>query len=363
MLRLIIIISLAALASFATAQPPPGGGARPKRPNVLYLMADDMRPQLGCYGHAYMKTPFLDGLAQGGTLFETAFTQFAYCAPSRNSFMSGRRPERTKALNFLTDFRRQHGKSWVSMPEFFKNAGYFTSAAGKLYHDGMDDPLSWSYPSNQTRWIQCKCHMGPGSDDCDTMTNYCRITRNSSIGYTDEDLVLLEGLKRLDAAHASGKPWFVGIGVHRPHWASRLPDGFYGPQVYPDGNGTTTSSGMGGGSSSRTIGISGGVGGAGRAGGGDVVLPPKHPLAPVGAPWMSGNWYGGDYKDPAHGCPSCAVPSARSVEYRRWYYAAVTYADHMLGKALSHLDSLGVANETIVVFHADHGYQVSELRK
>lgn len=84
-----------------------------------------------------------------------------------------------------------------------KNAGYFTSSAGKLFHDGMDDPISWSYPSNQTRWISCH----PG-DIKDTNGNYCGITNASTVQYTDEDLVLDEGLKRIRLAHASGKPWY-----------------------------------------------------------------------------------------------------------------------------------------------------------
>ena len=137
--------------------------------------------------------------------------------------MTGRRPERTKCLNFLTDFRKQHGDGWVSMPEFFKNAGYFTTAAGKLYHDGMDDPLSWSFPSNQTTWIQCV----PG-DDADVNKNYCGVTNASRIQYTDEELALKEGLRRMQAGHDSGQPWWVGIGIHRPHWPSRLPPGWTG---------------------------------------------------------------------------------------------------------------------------------------
>ena len=302
-----------------------GPGDVPTKPNVLYLMADDMRPQLGCYGHTSMSTPNLDKLAAGGLTFEQAYTQFAYCAPSRNSFMSGRRPERTRALNFDTDFRKQHGDSWVTMPQHFKLSGYFTSAAGKLYHDGMDDPASWSYPSNQTAWIQCQ-----EGDFVDPLGNYCGITNKSKIQYTDEDLALAEGLKRLDVAHASGKPWFVGIGVHRPHHSSRVPEGWWGSQAYPG-----------------------------------EIAPPKHPLAPVGAPYMSGNWLAGDYRDPAHGCPNCSVPAVRSVEYRRWYYAATSYADMMLGKALDKLEQLGdgVAARTITVFHADHGYQLGELNE
>ena len=113
----------------------PVGGSAARRPNVLHLIADDMRPQLGAYGQTFMLTPRLDALAAESLVFDAAYTQFAYCAPSRNSFMTGRRPERTKCLNFLTDFREQHGDSWTSMPQFFKNAGYFTSAAGKLYHE------------------------------------------------------------------------------------------------------------------------------------------------------------------------------------------------------------------------------------
>ena len=102
------------------------------KPNILYLMADDMRPQLGIYNQPSMLSPYIDALGKSGLVFETAYTQFQYCAPSRNSFLTGRRPERTKCLNFLTDFRKQHGTKWTALPQFFKENGYFTSAAGKL---------------------------------------------------------------------------------------------------------------------------------------------------------------------------------------------------------------------------------------
>ena len=71
--------------------------------------------------------------------------------------MSGRRPERTRALNFLSTFRdAPGGDKWITMPQHFKVRGYFTTSAGKLYHDGMDDPASWSSEPNQTAWIQCQ---------------------------------------------------------------------------------------------------------------------------------------------------------------------------------------------------------------
>lgn len=93
--------------------------------------------------------------------------------------------------------------------------------------------------------------------------------------------------------------------------------------------------------------------------------------APIGAPWMSGNWQGGDINDPAHsagtyqrwptdinGCPDCIIPNERAIEYRRWYYAAVSWSDHKLGEAMALLETLDVADRTITVFHSDHGWQV-----
>lgn len=304
---LALLLSAVAVAAAAAAPP-----------NVLYLMADDMRPQLGAYGQPLMKTPNLDALAAESLVFDAAYTQFAYCAPSRASFLTGRRPERTGILNFLHSFREQH-PNWTALPEFFKNAGYFTTSAGKLYHDGFDDSLSWSFPSNQTAWIQKAL-----GDDCDALYNYCAITPKSLAQYTDEDLVLHEGLLRIRAANASGRPWFVGVGVHRPHWPSRVPAAWAGPLVYPDG-----------------------------------VLAPKHPGAIRDEVWMSGDYLASDYKDDAFGCPNCSAPTAHTIEFRRWYYAAVSYADSMLGQALALLDELGpaVRDNTIVVFHSDHGYQ------
>ena len=90
--------------------------------------------------------------------------------------------------------------------------------------------------------------------------NYCAVTAASEYQETDEDLVLREGLARLRYAANASAPWFVGFGTHRPHWRSRLPANWTGPEVYPG-----------------------------------AVAPPAYPLAPIAAPYMSGNWHGGDY--------------------------------------------------------------------
>ena len=83
----------------------------PGAKNVLFIICDDMRPQLSVYGHTFMHTPHIDGLAAGGTLFTRAYVQYSFCAPSRNSFMTGRRPDATRVWNFLDNFRPGHGPS------------------------------------------------------------------------------------------------------------------------------------------------------------------------------------------------------------------------------------------------------------
>ena len=97
------------------------------------------------------------------------------------------------------------------MPQFFNEKGYWTSSARKIYHDGMDDALSWAYPSKQTHWIQC------GKGDIilnESYSNYCAVTADSHVPYTDEDTILHEGLLRLDMANAQPKPWCVAATEH-----------------------------------------------------------------------------------------------------------------------------------------------------
>ena len=117
---------LGGAAAMALApMPAPSAG---ERPNVLFIIVDDLTATVGCYGDRDARTPHMDALAARGVRFQRAYTQFALCNPSRASFLTGCYPERTKVFDLTTSFRDAM-PDVVTLPQLFKNAGY---AAGRV---------------------------------------------------------------------------------------------------------------------------------------------------------------------------------------------------------------------------------------
>eukprot|EP00656_Telonema_subtile_P001036 TRINITY_DN10496_c0_g1_i2.p1 TRINITY_DN10496_c0_g1~~TRINITY_DN10496_c0_g1_i2.p1 ORF type:complete len:156 (+),score=28.64 TRINITY_DN10496_c0_g1_i2:188-655(+) len=115
--------------------------------NILHIIVDDLRPELGAYGLANRSTPNIDALAARGTVFDRAYCQQGVCGPSRNSFLSGRRPDASQSWNFINHFREQHPE-WTSLPGIFLKAGMLSLASGKTFHPKLppayDSNNSWS---------------------------------------------------------------------------------------------------------------------------------------------------------------------------------------------------------------------------
>src|SRR5687768_10785955 len=115
------------------------------RPNVLFIAVDDLRTDLGCYGHPEAKTPNIDALAKRGMVFRRAYCQQAVCSPSRTSLLTGMRPDSTKVYDLVTHFRDTI-PSAISLPQHFRENGYYAVGMGKIFHGGYDDPKAWSEP-------------------------------------------------------------------------------------------------------------------------------------------------------------------------------------------------------------------------
>ena len=116
--------------------------AQTSKPNVLFISIDDLNNDLGCYGNTQVKSPNIDRLAARGVRFDKAYVQYTLCNPSRASFLSGRRPERTGIYELVTAPRKAMPEA-IFLPQLFRQNGYFTARFGKVYHEGRDDKLSW----------------------------------------------------------------------------------------------------------------------------------------------------------------------------------------------------------------------------
>src|SRR5690606_1164161 len=120
----------------------------PKQPNVLLILVDDLRPAIGAYGDPLAITPHLDKLAANSLLFEQAYANQAVCGPSRYNLLFGSRSTSSGIYGFGQAFRDPFPDA-VSLPQYFKQHGYYTDLMGKVFHVGhgtYGDTASWSVP-------------------------------------------------------------------------------------------------------------------------------------------------------------------------------------------------------------------------
>eukprot|EP00729_Bicosta_minor_P022722 gene22722-21114_t len=227
--------------------------------NVLFIVIDDLRAELPMYGAAHVHTANLQSLADDSLIFDRAYCNQPVCSPSRNSFMSGRRPSTTKIWNFISSFRQQ-GPNWVTLPSHFKDqGGYLTLGTGKLFHPGHpvngDGNKSWSnlqvqFSCNHSEAGGAATYCLPGAAACEVPgtqgapnPRWCGLDAplNGSIVGTNitspfADIVTLEdALIKLDYAtqnrRDTGQPWFLGVGFQKPHLDWRIPKGWL--DLYP----------------------------------------------------------------------------------------------------------------------------------
>ncbi|MEM7147518.1 MAG: sulfatase-like hydrolase/transferase, partial [Verrucomicrobiota bacterium] len=226
------------------------------RPNVLFIVCDDLNTHVGPSGYESIMTPALDGLAADAMTFRRAYCQYPVCGPSRASFLSGLYPESSGVLDNTVDIRDTRPGT-VSMPQAFKESGYWTAATGKVFHNEKADhgEVAWDEMvrfRNDEMPLEAKAqaifeeNYGPlgGKEDRTFWKEFLSVfapqTRGQHVGFGPS------GLR--DEQHADGKnarqvaawlkeeaygdkPFFIACGIHKPHVPFLAPDAYF--DLYP----------------------------------------------------------------------------------------------------------------------------------
>ncbi|XP_073399696.1 iduronate 2-sulfatase [Dendrobates tinctorius] len=326
---------------------PVADGLAPRRPqtsatgdvtgkNVLLVIVDDLRTSLGCYGDSLVKSPNIDQLASNSVLFTNAYAQQAVCAPSRVSFLTGRRPETTRLFDF-NSYWRKHAGNYSTLPQYFKEHGYVTMSVGKVFHPGIssnhtdDYPYSWSvgpyHPSTEKYENTKTCR---GKDGQLHANLVCPVDVSKVPEGTLPDIQSTEeAIRLLKTVHQQNALFFLAVGYHKPHIPFRFPKEFL--KLYPIEN---------------------------------ISLAPD-PDIPRNLPSVAYNpWTDIRKREDVQALnisfPYGPIPPHFQRLIRQSYYASVSYLDSQVGQLLSALENLGFANDTMIVFASDHGWSLGE---
>lgn len=305
-----------------------------KRPNVLFIASDDMSSAMNAFGNPAVHTPNFDRLARMGIVFNRAYNQSPLSGPSRASILTGYRPDRIGVHDLSGKFRHAVPEA-VTLPELFKNNGYYTCRIGKIYHAGVpseiglpgsDDPQSWTITYNPVgrdktdegllvgnvilgTWLALDCNDNEMTDGISANLAISILrSRHSNVGSA------YGGPARKDAPpRRAPQPFFMAVGFYRPHIPYIAPRNYF--EMYPD-----------------------------------VEVPEnfekewatKPALARNVNPWNAG------------------AGEEECKDAIRAYYASISFVDTQVGKLLDALEELDLIDNTIIVFWSDHGYMLGE---
>ena len=316
-----------------------------QKPNILMISIDDLNnwiEPLG--GHPQAQTPNLQRFANQSVNFTNAYCASPSCCPSRTALMTGKHPYIT-GVYANPQIWRHVIPNEITLPEYFRQAGYWTAGAGKIYHNNMPDPRSWDdyYPSkikhmpdyylpdydstSESKYFK-KTDNEIREDNPKGVTFNMPVFDKMYIAFDFEPLPFkteqtgdYSSVKWISDQfkRKHDKPFFLACGLYRPH----LP--WYVPQEFYD----------------------------------------KFPLDEIQLPEM----YEEDFGD----LPELGKKTAHRGNYHKhvvkaglWkkavqgYLASICYADHLVGQLLKALEESEYADNTIVVIYSDHGWQLGE---
>jgi iduronate 2-sulfatase len=315
------IIKMALLLTATT-----GYSQEKEKPNVLFIIVDDLRPVLGTYDYPAVKSPNIDRLASRGVQFNNSYCNVPVSGASRASLLTGLRPhwpDRFRNANTSAD---EDCPDALSLPELFKNNGYTTISNGKIFHHQYDKKSSWS----ETSW----------RPDTSTVINYADIDwiDTTSVHYINkksgagpyfecstapdslyfDSKVAAKSIKDLQRLAKTGKPFFLAVGFHKPHLPFNAAKKYY--DLY------------------------------------DNVEIASNRFTPLNLPAQVTN----SKEIFVYGRVEQYNSDEFHHEARRAYYACVSYVDAQIGRVLESLKELGLEKNTIIVLLGDHGWHLGE---
>ncbi len=336
-MKLLLPVFLLLFACFAQAE---------RKPNILFIAIDDMRPEFGCYGSELAVTPHVDKLASEGLLFERAYCQQAICSPSRASIMTGARPDTIGVIENYTYFRDAN-PDIVTLPQHLIANGYETAHLGKIYHGRFTDPeKSWS-------WEPVKALPGIKRPLPYALKENLEIQRRNreeaAAKYSPEaraglgngpayeagdvpDHAYVDGYDTLRAIATmkemlkgdDPKPFFLGLGFKKPHLNWIAPKKYW--DLYDP----------------------------------EEITLAEHQDAPADGAAMG--LHASFELRVRHGIPKngpIGPELARTL--RHAYLACASYVDAQIGRMLDALDAAGVRDNTIVIVWSDHGWHLGDM--
>ena len=282
-----------------------------RKPNIVFLIADDLATRLGCYGDKAAVTPNLDRLAGEGIMFNRAYAQGSVCIPSRTSFMLGLNNRHAGADHF-----KRHPES-MTLGRWFREHGYQTFSVGKIDHnETYTDPKAWDI---RVPIRDCKRAATPRHALESAEEDQGRKRPTGLRFHVEEDIESLDDHARTERTihflkhqRDPKRPFFAAVGFHSPHdpWeATRAMHEALDP--------------------SRFI----------------LEWPSPGDASPLPPRAL--------FDDPGFD-----MSPGRQRELQRLYYATVTLLDWEVGRILDQLRAQGLLENTVVVFTSDQGFHL-----
>ncbi|MEM9284102.1 MAG: sulfatase [Verrucomicrobiota bacterium] len=303
-----------------------------EKPNVLFISVDDMNNDLAVYGNDQVKTPHLDRLAAMGVRFDRAYCQQPLCGPSRASLMTGLRPD-TLNMHTLAHELREKNPDVITLGQLFRQHGYFSARAGKIYHYGNPSMIGTDGNDDSETWDERYNPRGIDSLEEDKITRYGTGRENAGLGISmawwdpvseDEDhtdgMVAAKIAELIEAK--KDQPFFLAAGFFNPHCPYVAPKKYF--DMYPLDEITMPDL--------------------------DGAMADLEDVPPMAVQRDTKNW--------PYYFDGITVEQARKC--KQAYYACNTFTDALVGKLLDALDENQLLDNTIIVFWSDHGYFLGE---